>query len=89
VEDALDIAALFIEATNRSINPIGSEFSMSNLDEYVQATGHFSNELWFRFDTEDKISSIRGLRGVSGELLNRTSTFVGQVLINPEKFSLL
>ncbi len=58
VEDALDIAALFIEATNRSINPIRSWFNMVNSDEYDKSADRFPNE----FD---------GFRGISQEVVGR------------------
>jgi hypothetical protein len=83
VEDALDIATLFIEATNRSINPIGSEFTMGNVDEYIRETNDFINELSFRFDHKLKFFRIYGSTNISGRSLNRKSTFVGEVLISP------
>lgn len=55
VEDALDLAALFIEATNRSIKPIGSDFSIAtDGDVYPEPYNCHKNELIFHFSSDSK-----------------------------------
>lgn len=84
VEDALDIAALFVEATNRSINPIGSQFKMGNADEYIEETDHFLNEIFFWFRDDEKHFLIWGFRNLSGREMNRNNKKAGEVIISPD-----
>jgi hypothetical protein len=68
VEDAIDLAALFVEATNRSIDPVGCEFSIGNEDEYIQGSDYyFLNELFFVFEPEEKRFRISGVHNTPEE----------------------
>jgi hypothetical protein len=68
VEDALDLAALFVEATNRSIDPMGCEFRIGNEDEYIQSSDScFLNELFFVFEPEEKRFRISGVHNTPDE----------------------
>jgi len=67
VEDALDLAALFIEATNRTINPIGSFFVLGNEDEYIEGTvADFKNRITFDLDVPKKQFQLSGNTAISG-----------------------
>jgi hypothetical protein len=68
VEEALDLAALFIEATNRSISPMGTTFAMGNEDEYIQNTVcDFQNRLFFAFDLDNGRFHVTGTRCTPAE----------------------
>lgn len=63
VEEALDLAALFVEATNRNLVSFSSEFSLGDRDEHFEGSVcEFKNELFFRFDDEAKCFHVTACR---------------------------
>lgn len=55
VEDSLDLAALFIESSNRSISPFGAHFIIAKVGEYIDEPFNlYKNQLSFDFDNEKK-----------------------------------
>lgn len=86
VEDSLDLALLFIEALNRSVKPIGSDFSLVNEGNYVQEPFEcYRNELLFHFDTEKKCFKIWGeerfFRYPNAKYLTKKE--IGSVIVRP------
>jgi hypothetical protein len=82
VEEALDLAALFVEATNRHLEGFGHEFYIGNHDEQVDSF-HFRKELGFHFGYEEKGFQIWGRTNVSPELNPRTDVEIGEAFIKP------
>ena len=62
VEDSLDIATLFVEATERYIELFWGEFVIGNNDEYLskKSIDTFKNQLEFCFNEEDKSFKVYG-----------------------------
>jgi hypothetical protein len=59
VEEALDLAALFIEAINRHLDNFNNEFNIGNSDEKVDPC-HCARELSFEFDDREKRFRVCG-----------------------------
>lgn len=63
VEEALDLANLFVEAMSRGI--LGSEFVMGNEDEFIEDTVEdFLNRIIFQFDVKNKFFKVSGNRAI-------------------------
>jgi hypothetical protein len=82
VEDALDLAALFIGATNRVLQAFWSDFSLGNHDEQVDQF-HCKNELSFIFNDYEKGFTILACTNVSPETEPETRVVIGEVFIKP------
>ena len=55
IEDALDLASLFLEATNRSLDIFSLEFLIVNTNEYFsEPFDCYKYEVQFNFDEEQK-----------------------------------
>jgi len=65
VEDALDLAALFIEATGRNLDIADTEFALGNEDEQIENRDFFfTNQLDVVFEPEEMHFQIQGRRGI-------------------------
>lgn len=82
VEESLDLASLFIGATNRFLEGFGDEFYLGNYDEQVDSF-HCKHELSFGFGYKEKGFDIIGRTNVSPEREPRTEVVVGQIFIKP------
>lgn len=83
VEDALDMAVLFIEATNKPLSSFGSEFILGNSDEACFDKRNdnyydFVNPLYFDFDDHEKCFGVEGF-------INKNDDPVGKVIINAKQ----
>lgn len=58
VEDALDIAALFVEAANRTLQNFWGDFYIGQKDNHGKGIHFFSEMLTFGFDHERKIYHV-------------------------------
>ncbi len=82
VEEALDLAALFVGATKRFLESFEGEFNIGNYDEQVDLF-NFKNQLSFSFGYGEKGFNIRGYVNMSPETEPRTDTEIGAVFIKP------
>jgi hypothetical protein len=82
IEESLDLAALFLGATNRYLENFGDEFSIGNRDEQVDAFC-CKNELRFSFGYKEKGFNVVAFSNVSPECELRTDFVVGRVFIKP------
>jgi hypothetical protein len=72
IEDAIDIAALFIDATNRTLNSFLECFSLE--DKRAKGFGQLAYCLYFDFEVDEKLFEIRGF----------TDKHVGTIKIKPD-----
>ena len=60
VEDALDIAVLFVHALDRHLETFWGEFYFGNEDEWRERDFEFSNHISFRYDPKKKHLTASG-----------------------------
>jgi hypothetical protein len=82
VEEALDLASLFIGATNRLLEGFWGEFNLGNYDEQVD-TFHCKNELQINFGYFEKGFNVRGCTNVSPEREPETRVILEEIFIKP------
>jgi len=63
VEEAIDLASLFVGATKRNLENWENDFSVGNEDEQLGDEA-FSNEIIVEFDQEPKSFCVTGYRGI-------------------------
>jgi|SRR6266850_180274 len=85
-EQGLDLASLFIEATNRYISPLNGDFLIGNESEWFEGDFcHFKNQVNFGFKEIDKhfhISAFKNL--LERDLADFKACHVGTILIGTE-----
>jgi len=82
VEEALDLAALFIGATNRVLEAFWGEFSLGNYDEQDDL-GDFRNELIFVFWQNPIHFNVIGRTNINWGQQPGNNIIIGKVFIKP------
>jgi hypothetical protein len=81
VEPAVELAILFVEATNRGLNGFEGDFSIGNEEEYVQGGYRFANELSVGFyENPSKHFVIYGIRDQTAE--EDSGKRIGKVVVD-------
>jgi hypothetical protein len=81
VEEALDLAILFVNATCRHLEPFMGEFNIGNIDERVDEF-HFSKELRIQFYDEQKSYTVQAAIGVTPESLGSAGSIIGEIYLD-------
>lgn len=82
-EEALDLAVLFIEATNRHLYLFEDDFVIGNFDERTDVF-HCKNETYFRFyDQHPKHLIASGHRDITSDETFLKSVSIGAIKITP------
>ena len=82
VEEALDLASLFIGATNRHLETFWDEFSLGNIDEQDDL-GNFKNELLFNFWNKTYHFDVVGRTNINWGQQPKNDIIIGKVTIKP------
>ncbi len=84
VEETIELAALFVEASSQALKGFKSEFSIGNENDYLPGSHvSFHNELSFGFSDEKKEFQIRAYKGQRPDDTSGHESFIGRTLIRP------
>ncbi len=84
VEEALDLATLFVEACGRNLHLFEGEFNIGNEDDHISTTVcTFRNELSIDFLDDKKVFDVGARKGQTNESDTRPGIQVGDTTIAP------
>jgi hypothetical protein len=85
-EQGLDLASLFIEATNRYISPLNGDFLIGNESEWCEGIlWHFRNQVSFGFKEIDKHFQISAFKNLpERDLADFKACHIGTISIGTE-----
>ena len=86
-EQGLDLASLFIEATNRYISPLNGDFLIGKENEWCESGlfRHFRNQISFGFEETDKQFRIAAFKNLpENDFADLKACHIGTILIGVE-----